>query len=101
MSTATLEPDTHHGVAASEMVICTIQPGEKAEAILTRTRQWLRLGVKAVWLVYPSSRVIHCYEPGGTIRSFGPGETLDGRPVLPGFKLAVDSIFPSIAPEPN
>jgi len=93
-------PYTGNAVAiVPELVVEIISPTDDAEDVIAKARQYLKAGVKSVWLVYPGSREIQCYDTGGTIRSFAGGETLDGRPVLPGFKLNVDSIFPAIAPD--
>lgn len=47
-----------------------------------------------VWVVYPETRQIEVYAPGGEpVKILGINDTLDGGAVLPGFTLALSQIF--------
>jgi Uma2 family endonuclease len=83
-----------------DLVVEIISPTDDADAVNMKTNQYLKAGVKAVWVVYPGAREIYCYDAPRSVRVYGDGDTLDGGPVLPGFTLDVASIFPAIAPQP-
>jgi Uma2 family endonuclease len=55
--------------------------------------QYLDLGVKLVWLIYPSTKSIHVYIPDRTARILGEDDELHGGDVLPGFRLLIADIF--------
>ena len=55
--------------------------------------EYLRLGVRCVWVVYPRLQVVDVYESSGTVRTFGPDGTLPGDPVLPGFEVDLAELF--------
>ena len=58
-----------------------------------RVRDYLAAGTRLVWVLWPKSRTVTVYWPDGTARELGPGETLTGGDVLPGFTVAVSDLF--------
>ncbi|MBK9125258.1 MAG: Uma2 family endonuclease [Chloroflexi bacterium] len=53
------------------------------------------------WLVFPETRTVEVYVPGQAHKTLTEADTLDGAPVLPGFKLAVKDIFPPLPEVPQ
>jgi Uma2 family endonuclease len=74
---------------APDLAIEVVSPGDKAHEIEEKVLDYLSYGVRAVWIVYPSSRtlVIHTID--------GMKDMLEGSDILPGFKIAVNEIFPT------
>jgi Uma2 family endonuclease len=52
-------------------------------------------GTKVVWDVDPLARQIHVYRHTAAAQpvTYGPGQTADAEPAVPGWKVAVDWVF--------
>jgi Uma2 family endonuclease len=79
-----------------ELVVEVVSPSDFGEAVITKARQYLKAGVSAVWLVYPESMQIHCYQQHNRVTVFTEDDTLDGAPVLAGFSVPVRELFPPL-----
>jgi Uma2 family endonuclease len=64
-------------------------PGE----LRRKAEMWVEVGVRLVWVVLPSQRVIEIYRPGQTVLTLGEADTLDGEDVVPGFSAPVAAVF--------
>lgn len=79
---------------APSIAVEVISPNEPAVRVETKVREYLEAGVRLVWVVYPETRSVHVYRPGGSAAYLGPEDTLTGEDVLPGFAVPVASLFP-------
>ena len=52
---------------------------------LEKVAQWLKAGVRVVWVVDSERRTARVYRTDGTESLLGPSDALDGEQVLPGF----------------
>ena len=50
-------------------------------------------GVALVWIVDPAFETIVAYRPDGHPRLYHAGDTVEGEPHLPGFRVAVGRLF--------
>jgi Uma2 family endonuclease len=64
-------------------------PGDVADKV----RRYLAAGSRLVWVVWPLSQTVVVHRPGQEPETLRVGDILDGENVLPGFRLAVRSIF--------
>ena len=76
-----------------------VSPTDYAEDLLVKVDEYFRAGVRLVWVVYPSLRLIHVYESMTRIRVLTAADELDGGNVLSGFRVAVAALFPEAAPD--
>ena len=51
-------------------------------------------GVRQVWVIYPSSRLVYVHDALDKVRALNEADILDGGTILPGFQLKIGSIFP-------
>ena len=78
-----------------------VSPTGLAEDLLAKVREYLRGGVRLVWVVYPGVKEVHAYWPGANaIRVYAAGDELDAGDILPGFRTSVGPLFPPVAPPP-
>jgi Uma2 family endonuclease len=78
-----------------------VSPTDRAEPLLEKVREYLRGGVRLVWVVYPLAREVHAYLPGAnTVRAYLADDDLDAGDVLPGFRTRVGDLFPPVEPTP-
>ena len=76
-----------------DLVVEVASPGDTATELQTKTEEWLRHGVRMVWIAYPNSQSIAVYQSVDDVRIFNVGTEISGDPVLPGFRCPVEDIF--------
>jgi Uma2 family endonuclease len=78
-----------------DLMVEVVSPHDLAEEIVERLNEYFAAGTKQVWIVFPTQRVIHIFDSPRQVRILGEADELDGGMVLPGFRLAVASLFPA------
>jgi Uma2 family endonuclease len=76
-----------------DLAVEVISPSNTVEEMRRKVADYFAASVRAVWYVYPKRREIVVYRSPEESVTLGPGQTLDGAPVLPGFRLEVDRLF--------
>jgi Uma2 family endonuclease len=90
------EPDDQRGFAelAPDLVVDVVSPNDPSPEVSEKAFMWLDAGVRLVWVVDPKSRSATVYRPGNVVTLLrGEGAELDGEDVLPGFTLALSTLF--------
>jgi len=78
---------------APDMAVEIISPTELAGAVELIVDEYLRAGVRLVWVVYVSTRNVWAYRPDGTAKLYRVNDTLSGEDVLPGLSVCVRDLF--------
>ena len=82
-----------------DLAVEVVSPGDSADDLLAKVREYIRGGVRLVWVIYPLAREIHAYLPGtGPIRVYSVADQLDAPDILPGFCAPVAALFPPTEP---
>lgn len=76
-----------------DLAVEVVSPGDEAEELEAKIQDYLRYGVRLIWVVYPSSKTVVVHTKAG-VQRLTADEVLDGGDVLPGFSLKVSEIFP-------
>ncbi len=78
-----------------DVAIEVISPTNLANDTQDKIHDYFRAGVRAVWVIYPRNELIHVYDSPTSIRVLRAesGDDLDGGAVVPGFKLALNTLF--------
>jgi Uma2 family endonuclease len=87
------DPEANAWDVVPDLAVEVTSPTDRAEDQREKVQEYLRLGVRCVWVVYPRLRVIDVYEASGLTRTFGPHGVLPGDPVLPGLEIPLDELF--------
>jgi Uma2 family endonuclease len=90
---ATVEDYTKMGRLAPDLVVEVVSPSDEMPKVLDKVLDYLRAGVRLVWLVEPRPRTVTAYTATAAPVVYRVGGTLDGGAVLPEFRLAVADIF--------
>lgn len=86
-------PEAFWGIAP-DLAVEVVSPGESAEEVREKVRDYLAAGTPLVWVVYPRTREVVVQTPDGLARALGAGDMLEGLDVLPpGFACAVAELF--------
>jgi Uma2 family endonuclease len=78
-----------------DLTVEVVSPNDRAEEIEVKVGEYLRAGVKLVWIVHPEARTVQVYRPDGTSQRLGVGDELTGEDIIPGFRCLVGDFFPS------
>ena len=76
-----------------DLVVEVVSPSDRAGQVHEKIEQWIKHGVKLVWLVHPERRSITVYRSVREVQVLHEGDTLTGDPVLPDFSCPVAEIF--------
>lgn len=76
-----------------DLAVEIVSPSDTARQIDRKVHQYLAAGTLAVWVVYPDTKSVHVFEPGGNARVVEVDGTLSSPAALPGFHVAVSEIF--------
>jgi Uma2 family endonuclease len=81
---------------APDLAVEVISPNEEAQDAEQKLDEYLRAGVRLMWVAYLPTRNIWAYRPDGTARRYRAEETLTGEDVLPGFAVPVAELFEGV-----
>ena len=80
---------------APDLAVEVLSPSDRYGEVDDKVHQWLAAGARQVWVVDPAAQRVHVFRAEDHPLDLGPGDTLDGAPVLPGFTLRIDELFAS------
>lgn len=82
-----------------DIAVEVVSPGDSADDLIAKAREYLRGGVRLVWIVYPLAQEVHAYLPASrSIRVYFASDELDAGDILPGFSTSVGALFPPTEP---
>ena len=77
-----------------ELAVEVVSPTDRYTDVTDKVVDYLRFGVKSIWVINPSDRTIRIFTPdqpdGHTLHD---GDTLSADPALPGWSMAVTDMF--------
>ncbi|MBY0514882.1 MAG: Uma2 family endonuclease [Gemmataceae bacterium] len=79
---------------APDLVVEVISPYELTWATFTKVEEYFRAGVTQVWLILPHVERAYLYSSPTAVRILSRGDELTGDPVVPGFRLPLNDLFP-------
>ncbi len=91
--TPTREHPTGFGQTPPDLCIEVLSPNDRAGEVAAKTRDWLRFGVRQVWIVDPQTRTVTIHHPDGHAQTLNEDQTLTGEDILPGFELRIAELF--------
>ena len=79
---------------APDLAVEVISPSDVGKDLIAKIGEYFRAGCKAVWVVWPDAEQIHVYDSPKSVKIYGATDTLEGDPVVPGFRLPLIELFP-------
>ena len=76
-----------------DLAVEVISPSNSADEVVKKVGEYVRAGVRLVWVVYPVERLVYVYRSAVDVRVLQIGDELDGGDVLPGFRRPVRDLF--------
>jgi Uma2 family endonuclease len=80
---------------APDLVVEVLSPNDDAIALDTKIDEYLKAGVKLVWIVNPQNKTVRIHRADGTLARLAADDAISGESVLPGFTAQVAAFFPS------
>jgi Uma2 family endonuclease len=78
---------------APDLVVEVLSPGDTYSEVEEKVEDWLKAGVRAVWLVDSKRRGVTVYRSMTDVTRLSEADELDGGDVVPGFRCKVSEIF--------
>jgi Uma2 family endonuclease len=78
-----------------ELVVEVLSPDDRWSDVMEKIAEYLAFGVDRVWIADPRLRQVFAYRSLTDVTTFGAGEVLGDGDLLPGFRLAIDELFPA------
>jgi Uma2 family endonuclease len=78
---------------APDLLVETLSPDDRASEVSAKIQWWLGHGVREAWVVDADNRSVTVHQRDGTIRRYGPRDTIESPDLLPGFTLSLREIF--------
>jgi Uma2 family endonuclease len=79
---------------APDLAIEVLSPNDLAYEIDEKVEDYLRAGVRLVWVVNPEARMVEVHRADGTVTKLHEQDELTGEDVLPGFRCRLSELFP-------
>jgi Uma2 family endonuclease len=76
-----------------DLVVEVRSPNDTGPEVEQKVRDYLRAGVKVVWVADPEARTVTAHRPGQPPFVFSETDTLTVGDVIPGFRVAVRDVF--------
>jgi Uma2 family endonuclease len=83
---------------APDLAVEILSPDNTAEEMAAKLRDYFAHGVLVVWLVDPRRRIVTVHASAQDALVLTEDQTLDGAPVLPGFRLPLQQLFAELGP---
>ncbi|HEX2171617.1 MAG TPA: Uma2 family endonuclease [Dehalococcoidia bacterium] len=80
--------------AVPDLIVEVVSPHDRAAELEEKVEEWLRAGARLVWVCHPSTRTVHAHRGLADVRVYRMGEVLDAEPVLAGFAVPIERLFP-------
>ena len=78
---------------APDLAIEVVSPSESAADIEEKVELMLEAGSQAVWVVYPKTRTVHVFVPGGSAAILSTKDSLSAPGLLPDWSALVAKLF--------
>jgi Uma2 family endonuclease len=89
-----------HERVVPDVVAEVLSPNDMAYDIDERLEDYLRAGVRLVWVVSPTTRTVQVYRADNSGTRLRESDDLTGEDVVPGFRCRVGDLFPPPPAQP-
>ena len=79
---------------APELAVEIVSSSESAADLDDKVAAYLAAGTKTVWVMWPKRRHVTVHHRSGEVKDAALGDFAEAPEVLPGIKIAVESLFP-------
>jgi len=81
---------------APDLAVEVISPNDTVAELEEKLEEYLRAGVRLIWIVYPETRTVHIRRADGSMSRLRETDELSGEDVVPEFRCPLGSLFPAV-----
>ncbi|MFI5459682.1 MAG: Uma2 family endonuclease [Isosphaerales bacterium] len=81
-----------------DLAIEVVSPNDLVEKLDEKVEEYLRAGVRLVWIVRASVRAVEVFRSDRSVSWLWAEDEISGEDVVPGFRCKVGSLFPRFSP---
>jgi Uma2 family endonuclease len=78
---------------APDLVVEIVSPEDTAEEIAEKVGDYLRSGVRLIWIIYPRRKQLHVFRPGRDPHILQGDDAIEGEDVVPGFRVPLVELW--------
>lgn len=82
-----------HCEIAPDLVAEVVSPNDTYYEVREKTEEYLRVGVRLVWVVDPHTRSVQVHRADGSTEELHENQELSGEDIVPGFRLLIGELF--------
>lgn len=87
------EPADAYDRLAPDLAAEVISPGDTVSELDDKVEEYLRAGVRLIWVINPDLQVVRVYHADGTIDTLRVNDQLSGGDIILGFRCQVSALF--------
>ena len=76
-----------------DLVVEVVSPGDSRREVREKVEDWLRAGVRLVWVLFPATRTATVYRSFDDVTELSEDDALDGGDVVLGFSCSLREVF--------
>ncbi len=78
---------------APDLAVEVVSPGDTRPQVASKVDAWLAAGARVVWVADPRDESVTVHQGDRAPQRLTAADTLNGAPLLPGFRLRVADVF--------
>jgi Uma2 family endonuclease len=82
-----------HLLITPDLAVEVLSPNDLAYEVDAKVQEYLRAGVRLVWVVNPETRTVKIHRPQAAGTILGESDDLEGEDVVPGFRCRISDLF--------
>lgn len=85
-----------HTPIAPDLAVEVVSPNDKISDLHEKIAEYLKAGVRLIWVVHPRVRTVDIYRIDGTVARLTENDELSGEDVIAGFMCRVGDLFKGV-----
>ncbi len=94
-------PQTEAWDVVPDLAVEFISESNSAYSVVVKIEEYFQAGVRRVWVIYPVVSKVYIYDSPSRIRVLQLGDDLEGEDLVPGFRVALTTLFEGSGAEPD
>jgi Uma2 family endonuclease len=94
-------PRTEAWDVVPDLAVEIVSETNSANSVVVKIEEYFQAGVSRVWVIYPIVGKVYLYDSPTQVRVLQLGDDLDGEDLIPGFRVALKTLFEGIGVDPG
>ncbi len=86
-------PQTEAWDVVPDLAVEVVSETNSANSVVIKLEEYFQAGVRRVWVIYPVVGKVYVYDSAAAVRILQIGDELDDADLLPGFRVALSTLF--------